>query len=270
MKKTNCRIYETEWGIDMINKNEVLKMYNGGASPYEIAEKFGTYTNKIRRMLIKDGVKLRDKSEAQKSAIATGRAKHPTEGKERTDAEKLAISSSAVKYWEDMPEEERESRVEKSKEAWKAISPVKKDAMRKKAAAEIRKAAKSGSKLEKEVQKMLIRGGYRYEAHKKDLIPTQKLEIDLFVPSLRTIIEVDGLSHFEPIWGEEQFAKQVQFDAQKDGIVLGKGFKVIRIENLSGSMALAKLAKLEKDLMLVLEEIENETVSSNLKVIAYE
>ena len=253
-----------------INLAEVIKMYRDGSSPYQIAEHFGTYTNKIRRMLIKAKEPLRDKSEAQKQAIESGRANHPTEGRQRTEKEKMAISSSAVRHWSKMTEEERNKRKEKSKESWNKMSPETKKLMRKKANEKIRRAAKEGSKLEKEIQNMLNRAGYKYQAHKKDLIPTKKLEIDLYIPELKTIIEVDGLSHFEPIWGEEQLEKQQEFDIQKDGVLLSKGFKVIRIENRGSSMAISKLSKLEQEINEILESIKNETNDSNLKVINYE
>lgn len=254
-----------------INETEVVKLYSKDSwSTYDIADKYETYPNKIRRILKKHDVKLRGKSEAQKDALAKGKSKHPTAGRQRTDEEKMAISSSAVKFWDDMNDEEKEKRRQQSKENWDKLSPAKRADMRKKASESIRQAAREGSKLEKEVQGFLARAGYRYEAHKKDLVPTKKYEIDLYVPALRTIIEVDGLSHFEPIWGEKQLAHQRKADAEKDGVVLGKGFKIIRIENRSGSMAISKLKELETALVATLKEIENKTIDTNLKVITYE
>ena len=252
-----------------INEIDVLQMYDDDYSTHQIAKKYNTYPNKIRRILIKHGKKLKTKSEAQKSALASGKSVHPTEGRKRTEKEKLAISASSVKHWENMSDEEREERRKKSKAAWDAMSPAKREDMRKKAAKRIREAAKNGSKLEKKVQEFLTNAGYRWTAHKKDLIPAQKYEIDLYLPTLRTIIEVDGLSHFEPIWGEEQLQKQQLFDAQKDGVILSKGFKLIRIENICGSMALSKLAKLEKELVDTIKSIESGS-KDNLKVIKYE
>jgi very-short-patch-repair endonuclease len=253
-----------------MNIVDIVNMYRGGASTYEIANSFGTYPNKIRRMLEKNGEVLRDKSSAQITALESGRSAHPTKGKQRTEEEKIAISTSAVKHWENMGGDEKERRRAQSKELWDSISPEKKEKMREKAAQEIRKAAKDGSKLEKKIQEILTRAGYKYESHKKDLIPTQKLELDLFIPALKTIIEVDGLSHFEPIWGEDQLKKQIEFDTQKDGIILSRGFRIIRIENFNSSMAIARLLKLEQELLQVLEDIKNGTLDTNLKVIKYE
>lgn len=52
-------------------------------STHDIAEECYTYPNKVRRMLIKYGITLRDNSEAQSQALASGRRKHPTKGKKR-------------------------------------------------------------------------------------------------------------------------------------------------------------------------------------------
>jgi intein-encoded DNA endonuclease-like protein len=61
---------------------DIIKLYNSGNySTYELAEKFETYPNKIRRILRKNGIPLRSKSAAQKNALKKGRASHPTKGK---------------------------------------------------------------------------------------------------------------------------------------------------------------------------------------------
>jgi very-short-patch-repair endonuclease len=142
--------------------------------------------------------------------------------------------------------------------------------MRKLANEQIRKAAKNGSKLERLIQDALIEEAIMYEAHKKEVISTQKLEMDLYLPSYRTIIEVDGLSHFEPIWGEETLQKQQKSDSQKDGILLSKGYNIVRIENISGSLALAKIAVLKTQLISILKEIKDGKLTSTLRVIKYD
>jgi very-short-patch-repair endonuclease len=253
-----------------LNSAEIMAKYNDGMSTYDIAEEYGTYPNRIRRLLVKAGVEMRDKSSAQKTAIESGRSIHPTKGRERTPQEKLKISTATVKHWQDLSPEDKQKKIEVSKEIWKQISPEKKEEMRKLANEQIRKAAKNGSKLERLIQDALIEEAIMYESHKKDVISTQKLEIDLYLPSYRTIIEVDGLSHFEPIWGEENLQKQQKFDNQKDGILLSKGFNIIRIENISGSLALAKIAILKTNLLAVLKDIKDNKLTSTLRVIKYD
>ena len=54
----------------------------------------------------------------------------------------------------------------------------------------------------------------------------------MYIPELKTIIEVDGPSHFLPIWGEERLQKQVNADLRKSGSLLSRGFVVIRIKTV--------------------------------------
>ena len=259
-----------------MNVTEIVRLYvDEEWSTYQIAKRFKTNPQRIRRILIKEGVTMRTKGQAQKAALKNGTAKHPTEGRKRTAEERMKISAGTVDYWEDMPDNERERRSKRSKEIWDSIDPIKKKNMLHKASDSIRKAATEGSKLEKEVQAFLVSEGYNVQFHKKDIIPTQKLEVDLYLPEIRTIIEVDGLSHFEPIWGEEQLAKQLKFDSQKEGLMLGRGFDVIRVVSLSGSMAQAKLAKLFDELRDELKRIEAARLggakhSPTIKVIKYD
>jgi very-short-patch-repair endonuclease len=225
-------------------------------STYEIADELNTYPNRIRRILIKSGVPLKTKSEAQKNAIENGTAIHPTIGKERTQEDRLKISSGLKKYWEEMSDEMYESRVSQSKKRWEALSDVDKDKMMTAAIKSIQAAGKEGSKLEKFLYEEITKAGYSVQYHKKQLIQNQDLELDMYIPSLKTIIEVDGPSHFLPIWGEEKLQKQIKADTQKSGLILSKGMVIIRIKNLSDSVCLADKEKLRLDILNCLSTIE--------------
>ena len=208
----------------------ILKMYNeDNKSTYEIAEHLNTYPNKIRRTLQKHGVEIRTKSSAQKNALKTGKSTHPTQGKKRSLQEKVKISSAMSDYWDGMDEKEKNKRCEQSKRVWESMSKKQREDMRTKGTKAIQLAAKEGSKLEKFIQKRLTDLNYDVKIHQV-IIPAEKLEIDLYIPSLKTIIEVDGPSHFLPIWGEDRLQKQINADLRKSGTLLSKGFVVIRIK----------------------------------------
>ena len=86
-----------------MNKQEkqIIDMYQKQqCSTYEIAEKFNTYPNKIRRILKKHGVALRNAKSAQKNALKKGRATHPTKGVGLSDITKKKISESQGDVWE--------------------------------------------------------------------------------------------------------------------------------------------------------------------------
>lgn len=70
--------------------DEIVSSYRGGDSTHQLAKKYNTYPKMIIRILNKFGVEVRNKSDAQKNALANG-ATHPTEGRERTQEEIINI-----------------------------------------------------------------------------------------------------------------------------------------------------------------------------------
>jgi|TARA_B100000085_G_scaffold276286_1_gene295217 very-short-patch-repair endonuclease len=230
---------------------QVIELYNEkNKSTYEIAKQLETYPNKIRRTLIKHGYELKDKSAAQKAALNSGRSLHPTAGKKRTEQQKIAISKGLVSYWEEMSDKEKARRVRQAKNNWKNMSSEQREVMRSKGIAAIRAAAKEGSKMEKWVKDRLEEAGFFVRMHVL-IIPAENLEIDLYIPELKTIIEVDGPSHFLPIWGEDKLQKQVNADLRKSGSLLSKGYAVIRLKSLGQE----SLAKREEMLSSVVDEV---------------
>lgn len=246
------------------NDKQIIKMYEKEKkSTYQIAKQLGTYAKKIERILKKYEVPLRTRSEAQKAALETGTSKHPTEGKKRSDEEKLKISSGLVKFWEEMPDEEYERRVDLCKENWNNMTDEQKETMRAKGIAAIRAAANKGSKLEQLFKDRIEEAGYFVRQHVL-IIPSEKLEIDLYIPELKTIIEVDGPSHFIPIWGEEKLAKQINADLRKSGSLLTKGYVVIRVKSL-GQESLAKKEQMVSSVLESLHKISNKFPKSMSK-----
>lgn len=254
-----------------MDTKKIIDMYTKeNKSTYEIADKFETYPNKIRRILVKNGVALKDKSEAQKNAIQTGKSLHPTKGKKRSEEERLKISSGIKQYWTNMDQKTYDEKVTQAKNRWKSMPESDKEKMLSAAIKAIQVAGKEGSKLERYIYEEITRGGYGVEFHKKYLIQNQNLEIDMYIPELKTIIEVDGPSHFLPIWGEEKLHKQIKADNNKNGLILGKGFVIIRIKHLSDSVCLADKEKLRLDLLKILGTIEKTFPSQSKRYIEIE
>ena len=250
-------------------EQKVIDMYNNdNFSTYEIAKHLETYPNKIRRTLIKHNIPLKNKSEAQKNALESGRSAHPTMGKKRSREERLIISSSLVDYWGEMSDKERAKRVKIAKQNWKSMPAQQKENMRSKGIAAIRTAATEGSKLEKFIQSRLEKDGFRVKMHEM-IIPSENLEIDLYIPELKTIIEVDGPSHFLPIWGDDHLRKQEQFDLKKNGTLLSRGFVIIRVKALN-SVSLSRNKKLLDKIIEHLESIKESFPSKSRRFIEVE
>ena len=66
------------------------------------------------------------------------------------------------------------------------------------------------------------------------MLLNERLHIDLFLPDMATAIEVDGPSHFEPVWGEEALLRTQKADQQKTGLLLSNGFVLIRVKQQKG------------------------------------
>ena len=136
------------------------------------------------------------------------------------------------------------------------MSQQEKENMRRMAIQAIRTAGKEGSKLEKFLKLELSKAGYSVDIHRKDIIPNKNLEIDLYVSNLKTVIEVDGPSHFIPIWGEEKLQKQIKADEQKTGLILSKGMAIIRVKHLKDSISLSDKEILKDNIIDLLKGIE--------------
>lgn len=216
--------------------DKIVELYRAGKSPYELAEIYNTYPNKIRRLLKKHGEPIRDKSKAQSVGIQNGRIPHPTKGKELSDDTKAKISTKVHKYWKSLTEEELAEAAARSKSRWDAMTDLQKKDMQNKAFEAIRLAAKEGSKLEKHLYDVLVSEGFHVQFHRKNLVVNEKLEADLYIPELNTIIEIDGPSHFLPIWGEEKLNQTIKADNDKVGLAISKGFVVVRIKCLADNI----------------------------------
>ena len=220
---------------DTLSKNErnviISELYiNQGKSFADIANMYDTYANKIRRDAKTFNIPIRDKSEAQKNALKTGVHKHPTKGTERSVETKEKIGKAIIDVWDSMDEATLEVRKQKCKERWDQLSHDEKKHMQKMATDAVRVTSKTGSKLEKFLLDGLLKNGYKVDFHKEQSLVTTKLQIDLFLPTMNTAIEVDGPSHFSPVWGEDALKKNISYDNKKQGLILGKGLVLIRIK----------------------------------------
>jgi very-short-patch-repair endonuclease len=96
---------------------------------------------------------------------------------------------------------------------------------------------------------------YRVDFHTSNLLSTQRLQVDLFLPDLGVAIEVDGPSHYEPVWGEEALAKTQWADQEKNGLLLGRGFCVIRLRTTAKNISIAYQQGLLDKVLKVLDNI---------------
>lgn len=232
----------------------------------QIAEKLDTYPNKIRRDAKKLNIQIRDKSEAQKNAIKTGSHKHPTKGTQRPESTKQKIGLSIMSSWDSMTDAELQKRKDKAKQQWDKLSTEQKELMINNANKAVRESSKTGSKLEKYLLNQLLADGYKVEFHKEQTLSNTKLQIDIFIPLLNTAIEIDGPSHFLPVWGEDVLDRNIRYDNKKTGLILGRGSVLIRIKQTRdfsksrASVIYENLSKILKDIQSKFPDVNNRNI----------
>lgn len=187
-----------------------------------IAAEFGTNPKRISRLLKKFGYKARSRSEAQKLVVVDI---HPTRGKERTEEEKIAISKGGAASWDD---DRKKVAADNASKQWEARTPEEKERIAKKASLGLQKAAKEGSKMEHHLKAYLEGEGHRVLHHDMAL-QEEQLEVDLWITDLDIIVEVDGIFHVEPVYGEDKLRKTKAADKKKNNLLCKNGFSVIRL-----------------------------------------
>ena len=231
------------------NKKQIIeKLYIQQKKSFQqIAKEYSTYANKIRRDAKKFNIQIRDKSEAQKNALENGNHKHPTKGTQRSEETKNKIGLSVLHKWENLDKKELDRRKKEAKKRWDSLTEDQRQNFTKLANDAVRLSSKTGSKLEKYLFNELLNKGYKVDFHKEQMLLNTKLQIDLFLPNLNVAIEVDGPSHFLPVWGEDALQRNIKYDNKKSGLILGKGLVLIRIKQIgdfSPSRGLLILQKL--------------------------
>lgn len=222
----------------------------------DIASMYDTYPNKVRRDAKKFNIPIRNKSEAQKNALNTGKHKHPTKGKTRSEKTKEKIGLSVMNSWENMSKSELKRRSELAKLNWEKLPDHIKQNRLHEANLAVRESSRSGSKLEKYLLQELINNGYKVEFHKEQILSNTKLQIDLFLPEANIAIEVDGPSHFEPVWGEEVLQRNQKYDNTKTGLIIGRKMNLVRIKQ-EKDFSKSRASIIFSRLMVAIADIEN-------------
>lgn len=257
---------------DELDYKVIKEMYEDRKMSWaEIAKHYDTYVNKIVRFVKKNGgVEKRTMSEAQSLSITEGRRVHPTKGKKRPENVKTAIGQKQSDIWKNATEAQKQKRSDLAKEAWSNKTPEEILSMRENAIQAVLKASKHGSKFERYVQESLLRDGYTIEAHKEDLIATDKVHIDAFLPELGIAIEIDGPAHFLPIWGEDKLHKHEAKDLHKNSVLMRNGFTVLRVKCYTKSVSQTKMMEAYNKIKEEIENIKNNPQTKHNQLIEIE
>lgn len=198
----------------------------------KISEELGTYPNRLLRDAKKFNIPIRSRSEAQKNALKSGESKIPTQGRKRSEEEKRSIGLGVLKNWQNADDKKIQEKSKRSKRLWEKRTAKSKSDMVSKANDAVRQTSKVGSKMEHFILNFLLDKGYKVEFHKEQTLVNTKLQMDLFLPKINLAIEVDGPSHFKPVWGQDVLNRNIAYDEKKSGLIIGKGYKLIRVKQL--------------------------------------
>jgi very-short-patch-repair endonuclease len=243
-----------------IDMNEVKRLIEKeGLSTYEVADALGCnqshivrLRNKFNKLNPKNPILTRSKSEAQKKYIErTG--KHQREGTLHSEESREQISDSMKKVYDSERGEEIREKIaeqrqlewyDKTEEERAEILQNLKDSSRAKA------QSGEGSNFENFLAQKLKEEGYAVEQRTQNYTPGNKFHVDIALYNEKIIIEVDGPTHWQPIYGEDELVKVKAKDKVKDDILNSAGWNVVRVQDSSGSTSRARF-------MRVLEQILN-------------
>jgi very-short-patch-repair endonuclease len=108
-----------------------------------------------------------------------------------------------------------------------------------------------GSRFENFIAEKLAEVGYKLEQRSHNYTPGKKYHVDIALPEQKIIIEVDGPTHWQPIYGEDELVKVQNKDKQKDSALNANGWNVLRVQDGSGSTSRARFSRVFDQLQLV-------------------
>lgn len=209
----------------------IIKQYQTNhRSAKQIADELNTYPNKILRMLTRAGIDIKSQSEVLKEKYDTGQKIAPMKGKSHSTESKTKIGLKLCDRYENLSDDEKKKLSEKSKKRWTDRSDETIMKMKERGIEKIQESAKIGSKLERFLFKKLKELKLPVQMH-QNITENMNLEVDLLIG--KVAIEIQGPTHYEPIWGAEKLEKTVQADTEKVALLLKYGYSVIHYKHLT-------------------------------------
>lgn len=240
-----------------INEQDVRRLYqDDGLSMRRVASELEVPLATLSRFMKKHGITARSKAQAQKNYLKDNT--HQMSGRKHTAETKKKISSSLGEYWEGLTEEEREEVKRKIGSAWQrkwaAMSENERKTMMEGLTSKAKETAGMGSRLERFIAEELGKRGYLVEERTTNYIAGKSFEVDLALPKEMIAIEVDGPTHFLPIYGEDYLADQQERDLRKDELVMSTGYSVLRIRDNNGPLSQLRIDRIEQAIKEIKED----------------
>ena len=240
-----------------INDQKVRELYiDQKKSLRAVSKELGVPLATLSRFMKKAGIPMRTKAQAQKNYLKDN--DHQMKGRKHTDETKKKISSSLGEFWDGLTDEEREEVKRKIGSAWKrkweAMTEQERKLMMEDLSLKAKEAQGQGSRLERFIAEELRKRGYTIEERSVNYTAGKDFEVDLALPVEKIAIEVDGPTHFLPIYGEEHLEKQQERDARKDEQVNAVGMSMLRVRDDNGPLSQLRIDKIEQAIREIKED----------------
>lgn len=231
----------------IIEEATLRKLYcEQGLSLRKMSEKLKRPVSAITKYMDQYGIERRTKSDAQKGYLSDN--DHPMQGKHHTEEAKKKISASLGDFWDSLdPDQRAEYRQLVGsgwRKRWASMSNAERENMIASLNAANRQQQGHGSRFERFLADELRSRGYVVEERSNNYIANAKQEVDLALTHEGIMIEVDGPTHFMPIYGEEALERQEAKDADKDDYLISAGFSVLRIQDNNGPLSQVRIEKI--------------------------
>ena len=209
-------------------------------STFALGKELGKNSKTIRDILIRNGISLRNRSQAQKIVVERD---GPVVKGPRSVEEKRKISEGIQKHWSSLSKkEEKELRArlsEKATKQWKKLTKDEIETILTPMGVAGRQQVGQGSRAENKIGSLLQELGYKIEKRNRSV--AHPYEIDILILSEGVAIECDGPTHFSPIHGEENLLKTQMRDDIKNAFITRIGLHVVRIQDMTTSYSRAAL-----------------------------
>ena len=240
-----------------INEDDVRRLYlEEGLSMRAVAKAVGAPLATLSRFMKKCGIGARDKAQAQKNYLKDN--DHQMKGRKHSDATKKKISHSLGDFWDSLSDDEREEFKRKIGSAWQrkwaGMSELERKLMMEGLSNRAKETQGNGSRFERYIAEELRQRGYLVEERSIHYTAGKDFEVDLALPNELIALEVDGPTHFLPIYGQEHLDQKKERDARLDEMINSVGYSVLRIRDNNGALSQLRIDKIE----LAIEEIKQD------------
>lgn len=195
----------------MFEYDFMMRHYTEDASIRALAREKGVHPNTLRRAMIKAGIKPRERSDILNANYENGTIK-PRKGFTMSEEHKIIISNA--NHGRKRTSQKKNNVIVKNN-----------DAMRSRGAAKSRESSKKGSKFERMLIDKLTANGYNVK-HQYEF---KEYKVDLYFPDVKLAVEIDGITHREPIYGIDKLNKTIERDKEKDNQLKQMGINILRI-----------------------------------------